>query len=266
MVKTIRDIWLKRSILRFFVSAQLTSSYRTKSLGFFWALLDPLLFMGVYFVVFGLIIAHRPPDFMLHIFIGVIAFRFLSTSASQSGEIVRGQAGLIREIAFPKALLPISVVSARLFDYAAGWVVAVPLGLLFHVYPTGYWLLIPVLVLIQALFTVGFSLLTGYIGVFFADVHNILDVLLRLWFYMSPVLYYLHDIQTKAEAAGAPFYYYLYLANPMASLLHSFESVTVDAELPHLVFVGYAAVIGLTVFLLGIYVFSRAEGEIGKYV
>ena len=264
MIDTIRDIWQKRTIVGHFVSAQLTTSYRTKSFGFVWALLDPLLFMGVYYLVFGKILAHRPLSFMLHLFVGVITFRFLNSSLSQAASIMRGQAGLIREIRFPKAALPLSIVLARLFDLGAGWLVAIPLAIIFGSPPTAFWLLVPLVIVIQALFVLGLSLLLAYVGVFFADIANILGVVLRLWFYMSPVLYPLALVQSKTETR--PLLFKLYMLNPMANILDTLGSLVERAQLPDSGQVIYALVVGLSCLLLGIFIFARAEGQIGKYV
>lgn len=264
MIRTLTNIWHKRSVVGYFVTAQLSSSYRTKSLGFLWALLDPLLFMGVYYVVFGYLLAHRPPEFMLHIFIGVIAFRFLSSAAAQSSAILRSSAGLVREIQFPKSALPIAVVISRLFDFTAGWIVAIPIAVLFGCPPSIYWLAIPFVMVIQVVFVAGFSLLTAYIGVFFADIQNILDVLLRLLFYLSPVLYPLSLVQQKT--AGRPALYTLYMSNPMTALIQSYINPAIEGRLPPLLPLVYALVCGLGTFALGVYIFSRVEGQIGKYV
>jgi len=266
MIKTVRDIWVKRAILWHFVSVQLTSNYRTKSLGFVWALLDPLLFMAVYYLVFGVIIAHRKPDFMVHLFIGVIAFRFLNGSMALAAGVLRAQSGLIREIAFPRAALPVAVVGARLFDFVGGWLVAIPLAMVFGVAITPYWLLIPLLIVVQLLFVIGISLVVAYIGVYFADTANILNVVQRLWFYMSPVLYDLTLIKHRAVASGHPALYDVYRANPMVGVLGTFEAVAMKGELPGWHSIAYAVGWGLAMFVVGLWVFSRAEGHIAKYV
>lgn len=264
MIRTIREIWLKRAILRHFVALLLTSSYRTKALGFAWALLDPLLFMGVYYLVFGKIIANRPPEFMLHIYVGVIAFRFLNSSMSQGAGVLRSQGGLIREIPFPKAVLPVAVVLARLFDFGAGWLVAIPLAVIFGYPPSPWWLLLPALVLMQALLVAGFTLATTYVGLFFADIQNILNVGLRLWFYLSPVLYPLALVQRKT--ANRPDLWALYLSNPMTSVIQCYHTVVLDRALPSTAYVVYGAVSGAVVLLLGLWIFARGEGEIAKYI
>ena len=264
MIQTITDTWRKRAILWHFVNVLLSSSYRTKALGFVWALLDPLLFMGVYYLVFGRILANRPPEFMLHIYVGVITFRFLNSSLSQGAGMLRGQGGLIREIPFPKTVLPVATVIARLFDFFAGWLVAIPLAFVFGHPPNVWWLMVPVFVLIQALFVAGLTLITTYVGLFFADIQNILNVGLRLWFYMSPVLYPLALVQEKT--ADRPDLMALYLANPITSVLQCYNAVVLDKGLPGGGYVLYGVGAGVAALLLGLWVFTRGEGQIAKYI
>jgi ABC-type polysaccharide/polyol phosphate export permease len=264
MVQTVAGVWRRRSVVRYFVGLFLTTSYRTKSLGFLWALLDPLMFMCVYYLVFAMILAHRPLVFMLHIYIGVVSFRFLNTSIAQSAQILRGQAGLIREIAFPKAALPVAVVATRLFDFGVAWMAACVIGIAFNVYPTPAWLMILPLAFIQAGFVLGLSFLTAYLGVFFADIQNILDFALRLWFYLSPVLYTLTDISRKF--AGKPLLEDLFLLNPMTSVLQLYEAPVFLGRAPDPYFIGRAALAACISLAVGLYVFSRAEGQLSKYV
>jgi len=266
MLATIREAWLRRAVIAHFVSLHLTTSYRTKALGFLWALLDPLLFMGVYYLVFGYLIAQRPPEFMIHIFVGVISFRFLNRSMSQGASVLRSQSATIKEIKFPKVALPFSVVIARIFDFVAGWIIAIPLAFVFGVEPNAAWLVLPVLMLIQAVFVTGFTLITAYVGVFFADIENILDVGLRLWFYLSPVLYPISVVQDKIDKLDQPILMQIYLLNPMVHVLQAYEAPVVESRLPDASFVLGAAVSALVAFTLGLFVFTRAEGQMAKYV
>jgi len=264
MLDTIRDTWRKRAVVQHLVQRELTSSYRTKTFGFLWALLDPLLFMGVYYLVFGRILATRPLSFMLHLFVGVVAFRLLTTAGSQSANCLRANSGLIREIKFPMAALPTSVVIARLFDFAAAWLIAIPLSIIFHNPITGYWALIPLIIVIQILFVTGFCFLVAYVGVFFADIQNILGVFFRLWFYMTPILYPLSLVQEKA--ARYSLLLKLYMLNPMTSILECYTALTQKAAFPQVGQLLYALVIALLFFALGILVFSRRQGQLAKYV
>jgi ABC-type polysaccharide/polyol phosphate export permease len=266
MISTITATWRQRVVVGHFVSLLLTSSYRTKSLGFLWALLDPLLFMCVYYLVFGYLIAHRPPEFMIHIFIGVISFRFLNRAMSQGASILRSQAGVIKEISFPRAALPVSVMLSRLFDFAAGWLVAIPLAFFFGLEPNAAWLVLPLLIVIHAVFVTGICFITAYIGVFFADIENILDVGLRLWFYMTPILYPISVVQNKIDELGQPLLFELYMMNPMTNMVLALGAPVEHAMLPELRYVVGSAVAAALSLLVGLFVFSRAEGQIAKYV
>jgi ABC-type polysaccharide/polyol phosphate export permease len=105
------------------------------------------------------------------------------------------------------------------------------------------------------------------VGVFFADIQNILDVLLRFWLYMSPVLYYLGDFHDKiVRYHHSIFWYHLYLLNPMTNILQCYNIIVYEARPPDWGFVVRAAVAAVITFIFGLWIFHRAEGQIGKYV
>jgi ABC-type polysaccharide/polyol phosphate export permease len=264
MLRTLKRTWHRRAIVAYLVQRELTSSYRTRALGFAWAVLDPLAFMAVYYLVFGRILATRPPSFMLHLYIGIVAFHLLAKTTSQASGCISNQAGLIREISFPTAILPTSAVGARLFDFAVAWLVAIPLAFAFGSAVTWHWLLIPFIAVLQILFVAGIALMVAHVGVFFADIQNILGVVMRLWFYVTPILYPLSLMERKA--AGYPLLFKLYLLNPMVSLVECYAALAQEARLPDPQMVLNAAVTGVAVFLLGLFIFSRSEGQLTKYV
>jgi len=264
MWRTSQRIWQRRAVVVYLVQRELTSNYRTKAFGFAWAVLDPLLFMSVYYIVFGRILATRPPSFMVHLFIGVVMFNLLRTVTTQSAGCLKSQAGLIREISFPTAILPTSILIARLFDFFVAWLVAIPLSIIFGNTVTWHWLLIPFTAILQILFVAGLAFMVAHVGVFFADIQNILRVVMRLWFYMTPILYPLSLV--KGKAANYPLLLKLYLLNPMVSLVECYAALAQKAQFPESSMLLQAAVIGVAVFLLGLFIFSRSEGQLTKYV
>ena len=109
-----RRIRERRETLRFLISANLRAGHRDKLLGNLWNLLDPLLFLGVYFLVFGIGLRQArgdPYGFIVYLSIGVLALRFLDGSLTQASVCVRNSAGLVHSVFFPKAMLPIAVLA-----------------------------------------------------------------------------------------------------------------------------------------------------------
>ena len=263
-----RRLLQRRETLWFFVVSNLRAGHRDKVLGNLWNLLDPLLFMCVYYVVFGIGFRQAqgsPREFVVYLAIGVLAWRFFEGSAAESANCIRNRRGLVHELDFPKAILPISICISRLYDLCWGllvaWFVAIGLGIQTSALIA---LVLPV-VLLQALFTAGFSLLVAYLGAFYADTANVVGIGMRLWFFASPIFYFV-----RAEG-GRPGiipgdYTFLYMLNPLACFMEIYRDLMLWGRLPEGDMILYAGIVSLVVFVLGFSIFVRADRSFAKYV
>ena len=185
-----RRIRERRETLRFLISANLRAGHRDKLLGNLWNLLDPLLFLGVYFLVFGIGLRQAQGDplgFVVYLSIGVLAFRFFEGCVSQASVCIRSNTGLLHSVYFPKAMLPIAVCFSRLYDFLWGLSILLTvmwLGLGFSFSIQIVWL--PLIVLLQFLLCLGFAFVVAYLGSIFADTQNIVAIGTRLLFFLSP--------------------------------------------------------------------------------
>ncbi len=266
LLERLGQVWARRETIRYLVSSQLKAGHRDKVLGHLWSLLDPLMFVAVYFVVFGLLFNQRAPgqatEFILYLSIGVVAWRFHGTSISQAANCVRGNRGLIHEISFPKSVLPVSVCLARLYDFLWGLVVVALLVLVLGRGVSLHWLWLPVIVMLQLLFTLGVAFIVAHLGAFFADTVNILDVVLRLWFYMSPIFY-----QIRGPRAIIPEKYLpVYMLNPTAGLFEAYRDVLLLGRTPDSSVMLYIGLVSVLAALIGFGLFARGEGSFAKYV
>lgn len=252
--------------IRFLVSSNLKAGHRDKLLGQLWSLLDPALFIGVYFLVFGVLFGQssraRPTEFLLYLVIGVIAWRFTDTTISQAAGCIRANRGLIHGANFPKSVFPVSLCCARLYDYAWGLVVLFIVMLIAGVSITAHMLWLPLIVLVQTAFVLGCAFLVAYLGAFFADTVHLVSVGLRLWFYGSPILYY----ATGDKGLIPEQHLVWYMLNPVACLLESYRSVLLYGQAPNSFWLMYAALFAIAVLIGGFALFSRAEGEFAKHV
>lgn len=260
-----RQLFQRRETIRFLVSSNLKAGHRDKALGHLWSMLDPLLFMAVYYVVFGLIFgqAHqRRTEFMLYLFIGVLAWRFLDSAVAQSALCIRGNRGLIHEINFPKAIFPIAVCTARLYDFCWGLLVyGVVLLISGHALtPMVVWL--PLLLLLQLAFVMGIAFGVAYLGAFFADTPNVATVAMRLWFYATPIFYFLDGPNAPIPERFRP----LMLLNPVAAQIECYRRVLISGLMPDPSLVAYSACAAALALILGFGLFGRGEGTFAKYV
>ena len=276
-------LWARRETVRYLTSSNLKAGHRDKVLGHLWNLLDPLMFMLVYYFVFGILFnqvgGQRSADYMLYLFIGLLAWNFISGSIQQATLCIRSNRGLILEINFPKTVFPVSVALARLYDYVWGIVILFVFLIAAGVWPTWHVLWLPVLIIIALLFTTGVSMIVAYLGAFFADTSNVVNVALRLMFYCSPLFYYVRDVTKTVVENGVskeivvhhalihnPLYWNIYMSNPVACMFECLRDVLLWGREPDPRLLAYAATVSVVIFLAGFAIFSKNEGKFAKYI
>lgn len=261
----LQRLFARRETIRYLVTSNLKAGHRDKLLGHLWNLLDPLLFMAVYFLVFGIILrqaAGAPGEFLLHLFVGILSWRFLDGTISQSTNCIRGRRGLVHEISFPKAVFPVSICFSRLYDYL--WGLLVLSAVLLFVPNTLSWHIVwvPPLIALQLMFALGVAFLVAYLGAFYADTTNVVSVAMRLWFYASPIFYYVSGPRGRIPDR----YLFYYMLNPIACFFESMREAVLRQGTPDPALVLYAGAVSLVMLLVGFTVFCYGEGKFAKYV
>ncbi|MFQ5805054.1 MAG: ABC transporter permease [Phycisphaerae bacterium] len=267
-----RRLYARRETIRYLTSANLKAGHRDKVLGHLWNILDPLMFMLVYYFVFGVLFKlaerGRSLEFMLYILVGVLTFQFINSTIAQAALCIRGNRGLIHEISFPKAVFPVSVTLARLYDFLWGLIVLVAFLLVAGIWPSVHYLWIPPLVALTLLFTLGMALVIAYLGAFFADTTNVVNVAMRLLFYCSPIFYFVRQKPGVREVllADHETARVVYMLNPIACFLECYRDALLWKEMPELRLLLYVAALSVVVCVVGFAIFTRGEGKFAKYV
>lgn len=278
--RTLREhfqaLWERRETVRYLTLSQLKAGHRDKVLGNLWNILDPLMFMLVYFFVFGVLFGlagsggGRSVEFMLYILVGVLLFRFVDGTLTQASNCIRANRGLIHEIQFPKSVFPVAVTFARLYDLLWGLAVLIVILLLAGVMPSVQWLWLPVLLVFTIAFALGGALIIARLGAFFADTTNVVAVVMRLLFYCSPIFYFVRQRgEVPAEQvffSSHPEWLQVYLLNPLACMFELYRDALLWGVTPDLGMALYLAVVAVVVGVVGFAVFTQAEGRYAKYV
>jgi ABC-type polysaccharide/polyol phosphate export permease len=223
----IDDVRSRRRLVRYLVAADIHKRGADTFLGNFWWVLDPLLQMLVYVVLVTLIARGQGiPNYPLFIFCAILPYKWFTASVMDASSSVASQDRLIKQIQFPKLVLPVAATIAGVVGFVCG---LIPLGglMLFSIDSiTPYLLLIPVIAAVQFVFTLAVAVFVSAGNVFFRDLGNVLRHLLRLWFYLSPGLYSLALLDEVNALQQFPFLKVLLNANPFAILFEAYRAVT----------------------------------------
>jgi teichoic acid transport system permease protein len=188
----VRQLWAYRYFITSYANAKVASSLGTLQLGMFWQVLTPLFNAGVYYLIFGVILHAQGPNggnFIAYLCTGVFVFGFTSTVVSAGVQAVTGNLGLIRALHFPRAALPISIALVEIRNLAASMTILMIIILLTGEPVTLHWLLILPALFLQSTFNTGLALFGARLGSKLLDVKQLVPFVMRIWMYMSAVLY-----------------------------------------------------------------------------
>jgi ABC-type polysaccharide/polyol phosphate export permease len=256
MQSSVVNLWHRRHLLWVLTSSNLKRQNKNSALGYLWWLLDPIMMTGVYFILV-VVLFERGGDnqpFILFILCGLLPWKAFSTSVSQSINSIAGQASIIRSIGFPKIVLPTSLVLSNTVFLAIGLTVVALTGLYFGseygTWPNVYYLMLPVVIGLQLLFTLGVALVMSAVGVLFKDTGNIMRHILRMWYFLSPGLYSLERIPGHLLP--------IFRLNPFAELMTAYRDIIMHGRMPALFDLAYPLVIGVVSLLAGFWIVRPA--------
>lgn len=239
------------------------AKYRGSALGVLWSLVNPLALMGVYLVVFGVVLNRSSgvPHYPLYLLAGIACWMFFGISLQTASRSMVDSADLIRKVRFPRQLVAFSVVATQAITFVVMLVILIAISLL--LVPGGratVWLVIPLAVL-YAGFVAGVSLMVACLNVVLRDVEHILAAALIPWFFATPILWSLATLSPSA-AAHHKLLDVLEWGNPVAPQINALREVIWLGHVPRTADLVYLAVASIVSLSLGALVFRRVDDRI----
>jgi ABC-2 type transport system permease protein len=260
-----RDLLRYRDLVSTLVMRDLKVRYRRSTIGFVWTMLQPLLMMAVFHVVFSTIFTTKLPggqegfpNYPLYALCGILFWNFFSQSIVSSMNSLRLNAGLLQKLPVPKVVFPLATVLSGVVNMLLA---LIPLFLLLLATGSKFtpaMLFLPVAILIAALFTLGAGLLLAPLAVFFSDVVELIGVLLTLMMYLTPIFYPKEIVPEHMR--------WIVRFNPVRSILEVFRDPIYQGEIPPLSHLSVALTIAVVALILGVWCFRRSSDRIPFYV
>lgn len=264
----VRQVWARREFAWTSAVGELRAQHMDTALGNLWHLLNPALLIGVYYVVFGLVLdtsrGLEGDNFIGFLAIGVIAYRWSQSSITSGARTIVRSQGLIRSLQFPRALLPLSVIIKETLAFFPGVLMMVVVVLATGEGLTPSWLSVVPIFLLQVTFNLGGALLISRVADKFHDTVNLLPFVFRLVFYGSGVLYPVNQRFDFFETR--PWLVDAFSVNPFYSQVGLWrDALMTSEEIPsvHLMWIS-AAVWAVVLLVVGLLVFRAGEKEYGR--
>lgn len=272
MVRILRNLWglyRYRVLIQNLVIRELKARYRGTILGFLWSFFNPLLLMIVYTVVFGFIIQPRDPAFgsspwlyALFLFCGVLPWTWFSSSSMESANVLMTHGNLIKKILFPAEILPIVVVTSNFVHFSLGLPILLLFIPIFGKAYTVFIVFLPLVILVQFIFTLGFSLLISSLTVHFRDIKDILANWLTFWFFATPIVYPMTFGSIQRSSVLRTFL----SVNPMTHVMQGYQNCLFYGSLIHWKRLGVTLLFSLILFFIGYTIFDRLRDSFPEEV
>jgi homopolymeric O-antigen transport system permease protein len=246
------SLYSYRELLKNLVLKDLKLKYRGSVFGFLWSLVNPLMMIVVYTVAFTFILRIRTKGFVFYLMLGQLSWTFFASSAAMSTGAIVDNAGLLKSVLFPRAILPIGTVLFNLAQYLLTISVFLPAMLFWYQVPLSpRMLLFPLFLALQVVFTIGVALILATATAFFRDVRHLLEVALAVLFWATPILYELRQVPERFRL--------LILLSPVSPFLVAYQQLFFYREWPDATVWLVAGANALGAFAVGALLFLTFE-------
>jgi len=244
------SIWRHRELLLFLAWRDVKARYAQTVMGIGWALVQPVLSMAIFTVIFSYW-AKLPSDglpYPLFAYAALLPWLYFSRSLDKSAGSLVAEAGLIKKVYFPRVIIPISATLVGLVDFFVGLLLLIGMMIWYGVSPTYGVLALPFLLLLALASSLAVSFWLSAIHVKYRDIGAVLPLIIQLWMYASPVVYSVNMVPEKWRT--------LYSLNPMVGVIEGFRWALLGKVSPDFLAIGMSAGV-VSLLLLGGLVYFR---------
>lgn len=256
----LRELWRYRELVYFFTWRDIKVRYKQTVLGAAWAIIQPVINMVVFTVIFGRV-AHLPSQGMpyaVFTFAALLPWTYFAYVLQQGGTSLITNANMLSKIYFPRLLLPMSSALAGLVDFLLAFVVFALLMVWFHIHLGLQVLFLPLFLLLAMTVAVGVGVWMAALSVEYRDVRYVIPFLTQVWLYASPVAYGASLVKGKLAT--------VYALNPMAGVVEGFRWSLLGTSAPPLTSLVLSVVVAVIVLVSGLFYFRRVEQSLADVV
>lgn len=248
----IKELWQYREMIVSLVKRDLKSKYKGSVLGFMWMLLNPLLQLVIYTVVFSVIMKSGIEQFYLFLFVALIPWIFFSTCLASGTTVIFAQQDMIKKIYFPREVLPIAFTTSQFVNMLLSFVVIfIVFGFSSRGLHPEALIFLPIVMIIEYLLCLGITYIASALTVYFRDLEHILSIVSMAWMYMTPILY---DASLIPEELLP-----LFNLNPMTPIVASYRDIFYYGVSPKVEDMLRAFVFAVIILLIGQFAFKHLQ-------
>jgi lipopolysaccharide transport system permease protein len=256
----LKGLWRQRELILRLARREIDARYKGSFLGIVWALITPLMLLGIYAVVFGCFFGSRWPDipepfkgdFVVILFANLTAFALMGETWNQSAELILGNPNYVRKVVFPLEILPVVLLLNNLFHCLVSYVVLIVGLLILKGSLPWTLLLLPLMLAPMMLFGLAGAYAFASLGVFVRDIKHTVGLLTTVLFFLTPVFYSATWVAERAPWAGP-----WLMRNPLTHALGAVRATAVYGVLPDWGYFAFTMGLSAAATLGAFYLFQR---------
>ena len=247
------EIWEYRDLLYFLVWRDVKVRYAQSVLGIGWAVIQPVFYMVVFTVVFGRLVKVESDGapYAVFSYVALVPWTYFANAVGESTGSLVANANMLSKVYFPRVIMPLSTVLAKLVDFAIAMTVLLGLLVWYRIVPTQWVVILPLFVFLAMLISAGLGLWLAALAVQYRDIRYGIAFAIQGMMYLCPVVYPVSLIPEQFRL--------IYAINPMTGVIEGFRSALLGTTPMPWDLIGIGAVAALVVFVSGSFYFRRME-------
>ena len=247
----IKELYKYRELLKTNVKKDIRGKYKGSFLGVLWSFINPLLSVLVYAIIFPFIMRTKIDNYLIYLVVGIIPWTFFTNSINQGMISILINAGIIKKVYFPRIILPISSVTSSLVNFLISCLIILVFVIFSGIGISPYLLFLPLVIIIQFILTLGFVFAFSAIEIYARDVEYIVNFLVTMLFYATPILYDPSIFPKKLQ--------FILNLNPLTYIINGYRDIFYYKQMPNFIELGIVFVISIIIFIVGYLIFKKLE-------
>lgn len=247
----IKELYNYRQLLKSNVRKEIRGKYKGSFLGVLWSFVNPLLTTLVYAIVFPFILKNAQDHYTTFIVIAVLPWNWFTTVISQGTSTILINGNILKKVYFPREILPISINVSGLINFLVSCLIIGIFLICSRIGFSWYILFLPLIILVQFILLQGIIFITSSINVYVRDLEYIMNFLIAMLFYGTPVLYSMNMFPEKIQT--------ILRLNPMTTIIESYRDIFFYQQMPDFISLGLVFIFSLVILFIGVKVFDKLE-------
>lgn len=246
-----KNLYNYREFLKTSIKKEFRGKYKKSFLGVLWSFLNPLFQLVIYALVFPFILKNNVENYTVFLIVALFPWNFFNLSIIQSAACIVTNGGIIKKVYFPREILPIATSTSNLINFLISSILVFLALFISGIGLTKAVVVLPLIILIQYILQLGLSFILSAITVYVRDVEYLINVLMMLAFYLSPIVYSADMIPSK--------YLPLFKLNPMFHIIKYYRDILYYGKIPEMGSVLLLLLVCFIILVVGYLIFRKLE-------